>query len=142
MLTNRNSTSLINALVSDNSNDQFNSLKHQASKFFTATLGLSIRNINDIETPILEHGTDKSAKEELDELLEPLDAECSAKVKHLLNKASNELLTIALSFQIFFFSQCDAINGSATEPTKKKSKKAKSSDKKVFMLLKDMSYPS
>ena len=69
---------------------------------------------------MLEHGIGKSSKEELDELLETLDDEYSAKVKRLFNKALIECLKNASSGQTFVCSRCDAIKDSVTEPAKKK----------------------
>ena len=76
---NRNSISLINALVSNNSKQQLKSLKHQVNIFFAETLGLDSRDICDTKKPMLGHGIGKSAKEELEELLEPRDADYSKK---------------------------------------------------------------
>ena len=65
------------------------------------TLGLSSRDISDIKTLMLECGIGKSAKEELEELLEPLDAENSSKIKRTFNKALRECLQKATSGQTF-----------------------------------------
>ena len=50
---------------------------------------------------MLERGIGKSAKEELDELLEPLDDDYSSKVKFFFSKALIEYLRNASSGQTF-----------------------------------------
>ena len=98
--------------------------------FFTTTLGLSVREISDFETLMLEHGIAKSAKEELCDLQEHLNTKYSAKVNRLFNKALIERLQNASFSQSFIFSQCDEINRPPTEPAKKTSKMDKSLDEK------------
>ena len=112
--------------MSDNNVAEFKSLKFQANKFFITTLGIKSRDVNDVMTKMLECGASKSAKEELDDLLEPLDSECSEKIKRLFSRALNERVQNDKSDNTIC-SQCDFTIESELEPASKKMKVVRSS---------------
>ena len=126
---NGNSTSLINALVPDNNIGEFKSLKYQANKFFIATLGVKSRHMNEMIKPMLEHGMSKSAIEELEDLLEPLDSDYSNKIKRLFSRALIERIQNNKSDSMIC-SQCNCTIESEKEPAAKKRKIVNSSNDK------------
>ena len=89
---------------------------------------------------MLECGIGKSAKEELEDLLEPLDADYPNKIKQIFNKALIEHTQKAASGQIYLCSQYDTITESSDEPVGKNPNRLSLQTKKTF--LKDMGYPS